>query len=169
MRWPASFAGSDLERAGLMVVVMKLIEFDEIHSNEFRDGKLILPRFLEDRNFTEIQESTYHGRSVEHDFALVTPDTDDGKHQNNKQKTPRRRRLEGPRSLMGCLTCRQSHVKCDEVKESCGRCTKLGRNCVYDRLPSWTYFSRRGFGEMISSSMSRNMYFVTDGFISNVL
>lgn len=121
-----------MERAALLVVVMKLGEFDEIRPKVFKEGKTTLPSCLEDKSHTKIQESILRGPSVEHDFALVTRDTYASKYRKNKQKAPRKRRGQELRTRTGCLTCRKSHIKCDEVKQICGRCTKLHRTCVYE-------------------------------------
>ncbi|KAK7902430.1 hypothetical protein LTR67_002075 [Exophiala xenobiotica] len=43
----------------------------------------------------------------------------------------RKSRSRGLRAKTGCLTCRKRHLKCDEVKPSCGLCAKSGRTCTY--------------------------------------
>jgi hypothetical protein len=35
------------------------------------------------------------------------------------------------RSRLGCLNCKKSKVKCDEVHPSCSRCIKRGTHCSY--------------------------------------
>lgn len=70
VRLPDNFTRSNLERAGLMIVVIKLREFDEIHSNVFREGILTLPSFPEDRNHIQMQGWICHSPRVEHNSAL---------------------------------------------------------------------------------------------------
>ncbi|ETS85115.1 hypothetical protein PFICI_03140 [Pestalotiopsis fici W106-1] len=43
--------------------------------------------------------------------------------------TSGRRRNEKGRSKIGCLTCREKHVKCDEQLPACRRCNRLGLDC----------------------------------------
>ncbi|KAL9619619.1 MAG: hypothetical protein Q9160_005806 [Pyrenula sp. 1 TL-2023] len=40
----------------------------------------------------------------------------------------------GPHSKKGCTTCRQRHIKCDESRPACFRCTSTGRQCDYGFL-----------------------------------
>lgn len=40
----------------------------------------------------------------------------------------------GPHSKKGCATCRQRHIKCDESRPACFRCTSTGRPCDYGIL-----------------------------------
>lgn len=35
------------------------------------------------------------------------------------------------RSRLGCVSCKRSKVKCDELHPSCTRCTKRGTKCLY--------------------------------------
>lgn len=37
----------------------------------------------------------------------------------------------GPRKRTGCLSCKQSHVKCSETKPTCDRCLRTDAACVY--------------------------------------
>lgn len=47
-----------------------------------------------------------------------------------KQLTPKRYMQKGLRKTRtGCSTCKIRHVKCDEVRPSCKRCTTTGRRC----------------------------------------
>lgn len=41
------------------------------------------------------------------------------------------------RSRTGCHSCKQSRVKCDEVKPRCGQCIKLNRDCDYTLVLKW--------------------------------
>ncbi|KAE9367999.1 hypothetical protein N431DRAFT_561813 [Stipitochalara longipes BDJ] len=41
----------------------------------------------------------------------------------------KRERCFAPKVKTGCLTCRIRHVKCDEAKPACKRCTATGRKC----------------------------------------
>ncbi|PLB44820.1 hypothetical protein P170DRAFT_440047 [Aspergillus steynii IBT 23096] len=41
------------------------------------------------------------------------------------------------RSSLACLSCRSRHVKCDNKRPECGRCTRAGKQCYYTE-------SRRG-------------------------
>ncbi|OCL12578.1 hypothetical protein AOQ84DRAFT_269445, partial [Glonium stellatum] len=43
-----------------------------------------------------------------------------------------------PRSKTGCITCRIRHVKCDEARPACNRCTSTGRKCDGYPEPSET-------------------------------
>ncbi|KAL2793650.1 hypothetical protein BJX66DRAFT_338547 [Aspergillus keveii] len=36
-----------------------------------------------------------------------------------------------PRSRAGCVTCKQRHVRCDEVRPQCGHCARLHLHCEY--------------------------------------
>lgn len=47
-----------------------------------------------------------------------------------KKKYTRRRLL--PRSKKGCWICRIKHLKCDEVRPSCGACIRFGLTCDYN-------------------------------------
>jgi hypothetical protein len=50
-----------------------------------------------------------------------------------RDNTPETPVANGPykaRSRSGCVTCRQRHLKCDEIKPTCGRCRKSRRQCV---------------------------------------
>ncbi|PYH28221.1 Zn(II)2Cys6 transcription factor [Aspergillus neoniger CBS 115656] len=44
-------------------------------------------------------------------------------------KLAKRTRASKPRTKSGCLTCKIRHVKCDEQKPECRRCTSTGRKC----------------------------------------
>ncbi|KAL4908958.1 hypothetical protein BDW74DRAFT_165645 [Aspergillus multicolor] len=43
----------------------------------------------------------------------------------------RKSRGRGLRTKTGCTTCRKRHLKCDEVKPTCGPCLKVSRQCDY--------------------------------------
>ncbi|KAF7195725.1 Beauvericin cluster-specific repressor BEA4 [Pseudocercospora fuligena] len=43
--------------------------------------------------------------------------------------TPIKRRRGNAKSRGGCSRCKSQHLKCDEQKPSCGRCTRLGVQC----------------------------------------
>ncbi|EME86158.1 uncharacterized protein MYCFIDRAFT_151174 [Pseudocercospora fijiensis CIRAD86] len=43
--------------------------------------------------------------------------------------TPIKRRRGNAKSRGGCSRCKSQHLKCDEQKPSCGRCTRLGVRC----------------------------------------
>ncbi|KAK3634868.1 hypothetical protein LTR56_014993 [Elasticomyces elasticus] len=43
----------------------------------------------------------------------------------------RKSRGRGLRTTTGCAVCRKRHMKCDEVKPTCGPCSKGRRECVY--------------------------------------
>lgn len=45
---------------------------------------------------------------------------------------PRKSRSAGLRCKTGCITCRQRHKKCDEIRPTCTNCTRARRDCVYD-------------------------------------
>ncbi|KAL2870459.1 Zn(II)2Cys6 transcription factor [Aspergillus lucknowensis] len=59
---------------------------------------------------------------------------------NNNTPSPvrlsrnRKSRGRGLRTTTGCATCRKRHLKCDEVRPSCGPCLKVGRQCGYSQL-----------------------------------
>ncbi|KAJ5374070.1 hypothetical protein N7517_006076 [Penicillium concentricum] len=46
----------------------------------------------------------------------------------------RKSRGRGLRTKDGCLTCRKRHMKCDEVKPTCGPCAKKEKICDYANL-----------------------------------
>lgn len=60
-------------------------------------------------------------------FAPVVYTTDDINNDLNK----RRRIARGPRSGTGCYICRLRHLKCDEKKPRCVRCSMTGTSCEY--------------------------------------
>lgn len=132
VRLPDNFTRSNLERAGLMVAVITLREFDEIHSNVFREGILTLPSLPEDRNPIQKQGWICHGPRVAHNSALDTRKPMAARTETTSRKRRGKKRSLGLRTRTGCLTCRESHVKCDEVKEICGRCTKRNLICIYE-------------------------------------
>ncbi|KAK9483571.1 fungal-specific transcription factor domain-containing protein [Lipomyces starkeyi] len=43
----------------------------------------------------------------------------------------RKSRGRGLRVRTGCVICRQRHLKCDELRPSCGQCSRGGRICTY--------------------------------------
>ncbi|CAK9683866.1 unnamed protein product [Candida parapsilosis] len=59
----------------------------------------------------------------------TTSDSGINKDQPVKKKYTRRRLL--PRSKKGCWICRIKHLKCDEVRPSCGACVRFGLTCDY--------------------------------------
>ncbi|KAH8703027.1 fungal-specific transcription factor domain-containing protein [Talaromyces proteolyticus] len=50
------------------------------------------------------------------------------------------------RSRLGCWTCREKKVKCDEQRPRCRRCIRLGRSCDYTQRPRKKY-TRRSQGK----------------------
>lgn len=48
---------------------------------------------------------------------------------NVKQALVKKLRKGGPHSKNGCATCRRRHIKCDESRPACFRCTSTGRKC----------------------------------------
>ncbi|KAH9909997.1 hypothetical protein F4778DRAFT_789342 [Xylariomycetidae sp. FL2044] len=50
---------------------------------------------------------------------------------NYPEAKPRGPRLYHKKSRTGCLRCKQRRVKCDEVRPSCGSCTRHVVDCVY--------------------------------------
>lgn len=53
---------------------------------------------------------------------------------------PRAKRAFRPKVRTGCQTCKGRHVKCDEEKPTCRRCTNTGRCCDGYTLPGTLYF-----------------------------
>lgn len=54
------------------------------------------------------------------------------------------------RARTGCIPCRLSKKKCDEIKPICSSCTKKGLSCVWPEIPSQTlhqYINKKGLGE----------------------
>ncbi|KAH7144582.1 hypothetical protein B0J13DRAFT_47535 [Dactylonectria estremocensis] len=51
-----------------------------------------------------------------------------------RDQTPNRGRA-AARSRLGCITCKQRHVRCDEVYPECGHCSRLQLQCRYLRPP----------------------------------
>ncbi|KAL4861567.1 hypothetical protein BDV12DRAFT_203887 [Aspergillus spectabilis] len=41
-----------------------------------------------------------------------------------------------PRSRRGCITCKQRHVRCDELHPVCGHCERLQLSCGYQKKPA---------------------------------
>lgn len=39
-----------------------------------------------------------------------------------------------PRSRSGCTTCKRRKVRCDETVPVCANCTRLGAECIYQRI-----------------------------------
>ncbi|KAK4552869.1 hypothetical protein LTR86_010001 [Recurvomyces mirabilis] len=70
-----------------------------------------------------------------------------------KEASRPRRRFGLSRSKAGCTVCRQRHLKCDEAKPSCQRCTTGGWTCIYP-LPSPDGYTngRRARGSQTPSS-----------------
>lgn len=50
------------------------------------------------------------------------------------------------RTLTGCGTCRNRHVKCDEARPICENCQQQGLACLgYERQLSWASHDGRVF------------------------
>ncbi|TQW07570.1 dihydrolipoyl dehydrogenase [Cordyceps javanica] len=47
---------------------------------------------------------------------------------------PKRQKRFAAKVKTGCMTCRRRHIKCDEGKPSCKKCTSAGRDCQYPPL-----------------------------------
>ncbi|KAF4981960.1 hypothetical protein FDECE_17601 [Fusarium decemcellulare] len=47
--------------------------------------------------------------------------------------TRKRERAGAPKSRGGCVSCKRTHLKCDEAKPTCSRCTKLHLVCEYKK------------------------------------
>ncbi|KAF2733223.1 hypothetical protein EJ04DRAFT_577761 [Polyplosphaeria fusca] len=45
-----------------------------------------------------------------------------------------RKRAFHRKTNLGCVTCKSKKVKCDEVKPTCLRCQRNGRQCLYERV-----------------------------------
>lgn len=62
----------------------------------------------------------------------------------------------GPRSKLGCQTCKLRRVRCDEARPICGHCTRLDLDCVYQpphsRRRKSTSISRRDHNSPATSS-----------------
>ncbi|KAK5203021.1 hypothetical protein LTR41_011245 [Exophiala xenobiotica] len=57
---------------------------------------------------------------------------------NGRDHRPRQRKTKG-RTYTGCWTCRARHLKCDETRPHCTRCTSSGRICEgYDTRLFWS-------------------------------
>ncbi|KAM0228594.1 hypothetical protein ACHAP5_011895 [Fusarium lateritium] len=54
--------------------------------------------------------------------------TPEGPGQNESRRTHRK-------SKAGCLTCKKRHVKCDEARPRCAKCTFGNRTCSYTATP----------------------------------
>ncbi|KAL7625419.1 hypothetical protein AAE478_004639 [Parahypoxylon ruwenzoriense] len=50
---------------------------------------------------------------------------------NAQEQRPRGPRLYHKKSRAGCMRCKQRRVKCDELRPSCGSCSKHAVECVY--------------------------------------
>ncbi|KAI2473724.1 hypothetical protein F4781DRAFT_803 [Annulohypoxylon bovei var. microspora] len=50
---------------------------------------------------------------------------------NMQDQRPRGPRLYHKKSRTGCMRCKQRRVKCDEVRPSCGSCSRHGVDCLY--------------------------------------
>ena len=55
----------------------------------------------------------------------------------------------------GCQACRACRVKCSEEKPACGRCSKSGRECVYNAPKTW-FFEPSCFDRGPSSPSSKS-------------
>ncbi|QKX53881.1 uncharacterized protein TRUGW13939_00961 [Talaromyces rugulosus] len=53
------------------------------------------------------------------------------------------RRATKGRSKLGCLACRERHVKCDEGRPSCISCSRRSQTCVYNDLPPSKEWQRK--------------------------
>lgn len=49
---------------------------------------------------------------------------------------------------LACVTCRSRKLKCDRVKQACGRCLKVKRECVYPESRRKPAFKRRNVKEL---------------------
>ncbi|KAI1261232.1 hypothetical protein F5Y18DRAFT_206260 [Xylariaceae sp. FL1019] len=58
---------------------------------------------------------------------------EDSKPQDTRPRGPR---LYHKKSRTGCLRCKQRRVKCDELRPSCGSCTRHAVECVYTNQAS---------------------------------
>lgn len=142
VRLPYTFARSNFERAGLMVAVMKLKEFSARLFDKFGQSEIIRFGHAEDRLLLQDQVSTHEQSPTPDplniDYGNTSTDDVELGPQVRPQRSPKRRRTprgQGLRSKTGCLSCRRSHIKCDEQSGSCGRCRKRNVNCVYPSLP----------------------------------
>ncbi|KAH7317769.1 hypothetical protein BKA65DRAFT_515167 [Rhexocercosporidium sp. MPI-PUGE-AT-0058] len=50
-------------------------------------------------------------------------------HESVPKEAVKRSRKSGPKSRNACIVCKIRHVKCDETKPFCTRCTSTGRKC----------------------------------------
>ncbi|KAE9971605.1 hypothetical protein EG327_009792 [Venturia inaequalis] len=70
-------------------------------------------------------------------------------------------RASKPKARTGCLTCKLRHVKCDEAKPQCVRCTSLGRRCGgYEHLNRSKNSPQDGSGTPESSGVTTSLTIV---------
>lgn len=70
---------------------------------------------------------------------------------NLKRKRPQpRQSSKGLRGRYGCRTCRQRHLKCDEVRPTCENCVKAKRDCL------WNHEIRMSHDHRSSASTTNN-------------
>lgn len=73
-----------------------------------------------------------------------------GRHLPSKSRIKRF----APKTRSGCVTCRTRHIKCDEAKPECRRCTKAGLTCYY--APDLTRHFEPGRGDSTSPACSES-------------
>ncbi|KAJ3542163.1 hypothetical protein NM208_g4243 [Fusarium decemcellulare] len=56
-----------------------------------------------------------------------------GGSSSQNTSTQKRERASAPKSRGGCVSCKRTHLKCDEAKPTCSRCTKLRLACEYKK------------------------------------
>lgn len=56
---------------------------------------------------------------------------DDSATRTRRRSSAARVGRSGPRSRLGCVTCKQRRVRCDEAHPVCGHCTRLQLHCHY--------------------------------------
>ncbi|KAF4462447.1 hypothetical protein FALBO_10743 [Fusarium albosuccineum] len=56
-----------------------------------------------------------------------------GGSSSQNTSTRKRERAGAPKSRGGCVSCKRTHLKCDEAKPTCSRCTKLHLVCEYKK------------------------------------
>ncbi|KAF2669649.1 hypothetical protein BT63DRAFT_425330 [Microthyrium microscopicum] len=79
-------------------------------------------------------------------------------------ESSRRRKATGPRSKMGCKTCRIRRVKCDEAKPNCNKCSRTGRECEWYSQEEWIHETPDSV--VASRSVSRSISPTTRGLAS---
>ncbi|KAF2128923.1 hypothetical protein P153DRAFT_28521 [Dothidotthia symphoricarpi CBS 119687] len=71
-------------------------------------------------------------------------------------KVPKRTRRRNPKVKTGCKTCKIRHVKCDEAKPNCLKCTSTGRKCD-GYVPTSGCFQFRDWSDSQDSSPQKAM------------